>query len=324
MNKNVRMLSIGAATQDVFLRAKTAFKPWRHKGVYYERLPLGAKLEVEEVIFSTGGGACNAAVTFARLGMHSQFMGTIADDVAGRAVLTQLDHENIDTAHVSYDDKHSTGYSTLLLAPNGERTVLVHRGASEHYDKRNFDLSKVEADWLYISSMGGAMEVLEAVVTRARERGIKVACNPGSGELKQAPKLKALLDDIDILSINRDEAKLLFEGETSEELAMHALHRCPAVIVSDGPNGAVAATKDKVVIAGMYEDVPVIDRTGAGDAFGSGFAAHIAMGRTLEEAIVYASANSTSVVQKIGAKDGILHAGARLHHMPLKVKVLQT
>ena len=317
------MLAIGAATQDVFLRAADVFKPWRHKGVDYERLPLGAKLEVDDVIFSTGGGACNAAVTFARLGMHSQFMGTIADDVAGQAVLAQLDAEDIDTTHVSYDSKHATGYSTLLLAPSGERTVLVHRGASAHYDKHNFDLRGVEADWIYISSMGGAMDVLEAVITQASELGIKVACNPGGAELKQATKLRALLDDISILSINRDEAKLLFEGETSEELALHALHRCPTVLVSDGPNGAVAATKEKVIIAGMYEDVPVIDRTGAGDAFGSGFAAKIALGHTLEEAITYASANSTSVVQKIGAKDGILHAGVALHPMPMKVKVLQ-
>lgn len=315
-----KILAIGAATQDVFLRAKNVFKPWRHKGVDYERLPLGAKLEVDEVVFSTGGGACNAAVTFTRQGLHSKFMGTIAHDVAGKAVLAQLDEEDVDTTHVSYDPKYNTGYSTLLLAPNGERTVLVHRGASEHYQKHNFDLKDVGADWVYISSLGGSMDVLEHIITQAAKKGIKVACNPGGDELKQMAKFKALLEDIDVLSLNKEEMQLLVEGETLEELARHALHYVSVVIVSDGPKGAIATDGKTIVKAGMYEDVPVIDRTGAGDAFGSGFVAKVASGASLEEAVTFASANSTSVVQQIGAKGGILHAGAKLHRMPLEIK----
>jgi ribokinase len=72
----------------------------------------------------------------------------------------------------------------------------------------------------------------------------------------------------------------------------------------------------------MYEDVPVIDRTGAGDAFASGFLSQWAKGKSLKESIIFASANSTSVVTKIGAKAGILHAGSKLHEMPIHEKPL--
>ncbi len=218
MTKIPHILSIGAATQDIFLKGD-AFKPWKHRGVEYERLPLGSKLEVEDIMFSTGGGACNAAVTFARQGLHSMFMGTIADDTAGHAVLRALDDENVDTSHISYDQKYATGYSTILLAPSGERTVMVYRGASQHYQKRHFNLQHVVADWLYISSMGGSMEVLESIVSQAHERGIKVAWNPGSGELKYPEKCKALLEDVDLISLNKEEMQLLVEGTTAEELA---------------------------------------------------------------------------------------------------------
>jgi sugar/nucleoside kinase (ribokinase family) len=68
----------------------------------------------------------------------------------------------------------------------------------------------------------------------------------------------------------------------------------------------------------MYEDVPVVDRTGGGDAFGSGFLSQWAQGKSLKESMVFASANSTSVVTKIGAKEGILHSGTVLHDMPIK------
>ena len=102
----------------------------------------------------------------------------------------------------------------------------------------------------------------------------------------------------------------------------HALNYVPVVIVSDGPNGVVASDGKTIVRAGMYEDVKVIDRTGAGDAFASGFLSQWAQGKSLKESILFASANSTSVVTKIGAKEGILHAGVRLHEMPLHEKPL--
>ena len=70
----------------------------------------------------------------------------------------------------------------------------------------------------------------------------------------------------------------------------------------------------------MYEDVPAIDRTGAGDAFASGFLSQWAHGAQLKDAVVFASANSSSVVNHIGAKTGILYQGARLHTMPLSEK----
>jgi sugar/nucleoside kinase (ribokinase family) len=70
----------------------------------------------------------------------------------------------------------------------------------------------------------------------------------------------------------------------------------------------------------MYEDVKVVDRLGAGDAFSSGFLSQWAVGKSLKESVLFASANSTSVVTKIGAKTGILHHGAKLHEMPLHEK----
>ena len=112
----------------------------------------------------------------------------------------------------------------------------------------------------------------------------------------------------------------LVEGETLEELVRHGLHYVPVVIVSDGPNGVVASDGKTIVRAGMYEDVKVVDRTGAGDAFGSGFLSQYAQGKSLKDSIVFASANSTSVVTKIGAKEGILQKNVTLHEMPLHEK----
>jgi ribokinase len=317
-----KLLAIGAAVQDVFLSHSDEFKPVTDKAAHevFMRLELGAKADVNKIDFSTGGGATNAAVTFARQGLHSMFMGAIGHDPAGQAVLADLDKEGVDTTHISYSERLNTGYSVLLLAPNGERTILTYRGASTHYHKNYFDMANVEADWLYVSSMAGSMEILHDIFMAARKKGIKIFFNPGKGELKHITKLKALLEDVDVLSVNREEMQQIVEGEELEELARHAMNYVPVAIVSDGPNGVVATDGKTVIRAGMYADVKVVDRTGAGDGFGSGFLSQWAQGKSLKESIVFASANSTSIVSKIGAKAGILHEGVKLHDMPLTEK----
>ena len=316
------ILSIGAAVQDVFLSHSDEFKPVTDKSLHEQvmQLEMGGKADVNSIDFATGGGATNASVTFSRQGLHASFMGTIGHDPAGQAVLNDLDKEGVDTRFVSYSTRLNTGYSVLLLAPNGERSILTYRGASTHYDKKHFVLSEVDADWLYVSSMAGSMEVIDDIFHQAKSQDMKVFFNPGKGELKQPAKLKGLLEDVDVISVNKEEAASIVEGRDAEELARHLLHYVSVAIVSDGPNGVVATDGKTVVRAGMYEDVKVIDRTGAGDAFGSGFLSQYAQAKSLKECVIFASANSTSVVTKVGAKAGILHHGARLHEMPLHEK----
>ncbi len=314
------IVTIGKATQDVFLLSSKAFEPQNHKGVLYEQLPLGQKLDLDEVIFSTGGNVTNAAVTFARQGLHSKYVWVIGTDVASQAILDALDAEAVDTSHVVQDSGYRASYSTILLAHGGERTILNYHGTDITSEDPLLAIDVIQsADWVYLSALGD-MELLEKIITFCAKHNIKVMLNPAGVELHNSTKLKPLLEDVEILAVNKEEAQMIVEGSTLEELARHASNYCKVVIVSDGPHGAVTTDRKTVVTSGMYEDVPVIDRTGGGDAFGSGFLSHYAQGRSLKDSIVFASANSTSVVSKIGAKAGILERGKALHSMPLTEK----
>jgi ribokinase len=316
---NISILAIGAATQDVFLIGKvlTAKRDVRDNS-YVEQFPLGDKLNLDEVFFETGGGASNAAVTFARLGLKSSFMGKIGQDPAGAEVLRVFKKEGVDAERVVYDEKLSTGYSSILLAPNGERTILTYRGASHNLKANDFHIKNLRADWFYISSLAGNMDLLARLIKHAKQHGIKVAFNPGRDELGQLKKLRKLLPDIEILIGNYEEMRLIFGGESAEEVLSRSFGACAYVVMSDGPNGTYVTDSDKLYYAGQYQKVKVVDRTGAGDAFGSGFVAAIAQGLSLEHAVTQGSANATSVIQKIGPKAGILRT-SRLKRMKLKV-----
>lgn len=313
-----RIVSIGKATQDVFLKSDE-FDPHQEGEHMYTHLPLGLKMEVEQVTFSTGGNASNVAVTFARQGMNAGYVWALGHDPASDTILMDFDHEGVDTSLVVRDDRYQAGYSVILIATNGERTILNHRGNTIGPDGEGLDLSAIDsADWIYPTSLGnGGIELLGRIVDRAKSAGAKVMLNPAGPELSQPDKLRPILEDVDVLCTNKEEMQLLVEGETCEELVRRGLGLAPVVIVSDGPRGVVASDGKTIVTAGMYEDVPVLDRTGAGDAFASGFLSQWAVGKSLKESIVFASANSTSVVTQIGAKGGILHRGVQLHDMPI-------
>ena len=313
---DIRILSVGSVVQDVFLRSK-AFEPHKEGKDLVEEFRLGEKYEVDEVIFSTGGGASNAAVTFSRLGFHSTFVGKVGNDALGRMIMDELHADHVETGHVHIVDGLKSGYSTLLLSPIGERSILVFHGGSTDFKPTDFDLSHLDADWMYLSTFTGNYDVLEHLLKSAKHKGIKVAFNPGKGELADPERLKSILPLLTILSLNKEEMQILYHGDTPADLARAAHQDVPFVVVTDGPNGVAATDGQKVCVAGMYEDVPVIDRTGAGDAFSSGFTAMIAQGDSLEKAITYGSANSTSVVQTIGAKVGILHSHHAVHDMPI-------
>jgi len=318
--ENIRILSFGAATQDVLVRGKALHaKRDVRSHSYVEMFPLGAKLELDSVFFDIGGGASNAAVTFARQGFNCAFAGKIGRDPAGAEVLRVLKREGIDAHHVRVDDKWGTGYSTILMADNGERTVLVYRGASHHLRAEDFYTGKpLDAHWFYISSLAGNMELLKRLLQHAYKHHIKVALNPGSGELHQAKKLRGYLQAVEILIANREEMEYVFGGETPTETMLNAMPHCPYVVLTDGPKGSYASDGQTIYFAGQYKNVKVVDRLGAGDAFCSGFTAGIARGWGIEQALTLGSANSTAVVGQVGAKTGILHGSRGLKKMKVK------
>ena len=146
--------------------------------------------------------------------------------------------------------------------------------------------------------------------------------DPGSLELEDKVAMHALLPRLSMIKANRQELGSLVDEDHPEKIIRALADQVDYAIVTDGPGGSWASDGKTMVKAGMYEDVDVKDRTGAGDAFGSGFVASIINGGGLAEAMILGSANSTSVVQYVGAKKGILTSSSQLHDMPLEISSL--
>lgn len=318
-----RILSFGSALQDIYMIDHDDLKPTTIGGeAIFGKVLVGSKVDIDKVRYTVGGGGINSAISFARHGHEAIFMGNIAHDPAGEAVLKKLDDEEIDSSYVDFISGKSTGSSVVLLdSGSGERTILTHRGASERFDNFSVvDLDLIQPDWIYVTTLRGDIKTLSLLLNKAKAIGAKIMFNPGTKELADAKQLSRLLKYVDVLLVNKMEAMQLVPGVLLTELLYHLNGYVPISIITDGPMGGIAGNREtkEIYRFGIYEDVKIRDATGAGDAFGSGFLAEYASGKSFRRSLVFASANSTSVVTKIGANTGILTGNEDLHPMPIQ------
>jgi ribokinase len=185
--------------------------------------------------------------------------------------------------------------------------VLVYRGASGSFSPSDIPWKKLSSRWLYVTSLAGNIELLQKIVTHAKKQGLHIALNPGRGELKRAVELRELLSSLSVLIVNLEEAQMLAESEDKDGAKLAKLLSYPGltVVVTNGSRGAHAHAEGKTWFA-RTSGAKSVSRTGAGDAFGSGVVAALAKGWTLDNALRVGTLNAESVIQKFGAKAGIL------------------
>ena len=316
-----RIVSLGAALQDVYLIDHDDLAPTTiGDTAIFGKVLVGSKVDIDRISYEVGGGGINSAITFARHGHEAILIGNIARDTAGAAILRTLDREGIDSSYMNFLERKATGTSVILLdTKSGERTILTCRGASEQFG--NFDendLELISPDWLYVTTLRGDLETLERFFVKAKQLNTRIMFNPGIRELERVQELTRLLKYVDILNVNHAEAARIVPGKVLSELVYHLVSYVGIAIITDGPMGGIASDGESTYRFGIYEDSNVKDATGAGDAFGSGFLASLADGKSFRSSLIFASANSTAVVGKLGANRGILGRRPTLHPMPIQ------
>ena len=316
-----RIVSLGSALQDIYLIDHDDLVATSIGGeAIFGKVLVGSKVDIDRISYEVGGGGVNSSITFARHGHEAIFMGNISRDPAGSAIIRTLDREGVDSSYVNFLERKTTGTSVVLLdTKSGERTILTCRGASEQFG--NFDeksLDMIQPDWLYVTTLRGDMDTLKRFFKYAKGLGTRIMFNPGVRELENSDELVELLKYVDILNVNRSEASRIVPGVVLTELLYHLNNYAPITIITDGAMGGIAGNGEEIYRFGIYEDVKMKDATGAGDAFGSGFLAALSAGKSFRSALIFASANSTSVVSKIGANRGILTNHDKQHPMPIQ------
>lgn len=308
---NYDVISVGSAVLDIFMKSD------KFRVVQSGDIPggiamcevYGGKMEVEEVQIVSGGGATNTAVSFARKELKAAVIAEMGNDPQSLLVHKDLEEDQVDTRFLVQEQGETTAVSVVLIAEDGGRSIMVHRGAAAMLTKQDLPLEDIETRWVHISSLGGNMDLLKTILTWAKAKKVRVSLNPGLKEIKHKEKLLPLLSMVEILFVNRDEAKELWGIDYSDESLWKSMQSLPGAYVSvitDGPRGGKVSANGKVSFYEGEKVKKVVDTTGAGDAFASGMIAAVLYGKTYEQAVLWGIKNATSVLHHVGAKKGLL------------------
>ncbi|HOS94772.1 MAG TPA: PfkB family carbohydrate kinase [Armatimonadota bacterium] len=223
------VITLGGATQDVFVRTDLS-KIITTQDVMNSTSLLAfdypSKVNVDDVWFSSGGGATNTAVSFARFGLRTACVAMVGDDTPAEAIRAELAAEGVDTHLVATAAGAKTGYSVVLNSFQGDRTVLAYRGANSRIGRENIpwdDLSG--AAWLYVSSLTGSSgDVLDEAARFAENHGVNLALNPGNTQIRMGMRgLAKILSLVEILFLNKQEAVQLTNVQWTRRVALASL-----------------------------------------------------------------------------------------------------
>ena len=314
------IITIGSTTYDSFYKVNFKTIDWDTPSHKAYAIPVGEKFGVDEAFFENGGNAANASVTFARQGFRTAIFTRIGDDAAGVEIQQKLKTEGVQTKFMA-KSKTPTARGVLLLDESGERTILSYRGAIDEFSLEDIIFKNLKSKWIYVSLPGHSYKIFDKLLEHTRKNNILVALNPSGKHLTDGREdLIRHLKDIAMLVVNAGEAAELtgVPFERAGDLFRKFDEMMPGIaVVTDGPNGVKVADGERIYSAGIFKENKIVDRTGAGDAFGSGFVAGLmGQGETcakgvcdpekIKYAIRLASANATSKVEYIGATNGLL------------------
>lgn len=304
------VITVGSNTLDVFVNTDSELIKIYTRKTEEDLLayPVGSKIIIKELRFLTGGGGTNTAVSFARLGLKTGYLGKIGNDMNGELVLKELTQEKV--AFLGTKGTTPTGYSVILDSIEHDRTILTYRGANEALSFKECTTSKLRTSWFYFCSMTGeSYKTLEKVARFAQKHKIPCAFNPSNFICAKGKDfLKPIYPSLSVFIMNKEEATLLV-GEETIDRQLQALQslipKTGIVVITDGKNGAYAYDgKDKYTI--ISHGVKIKETTGAGDAFASSFVAGIVKGKTISFSLQLGLANAESVIMHYGAKNKLL------------------
>lgn len=262
-----------------------------------------------------GGSAANTMFTFASLGGKAFYACRVGDDDAGEFYLKDLHESGVDTsAKHAINPQGVTGSCIVAVTPDAERTMQTYLGTSSDICEDNIDFEMLgQTEWLYLEGYLAMSEDLLPAMTKLRQQAginnVKIAlsfCDPAVVKFAKEGLDTIIGNGVAAIFCNIDEAKL-YTGKKQIKAAARALTEyCQIAIVTDGPNGAIIAEKDKEGITTYDVPTPkvlnVLDTNGAGDNYSGAFLYALVQRYSLAECGQLASEVASQVVQQMGPR----------------------
>lgn len=275
-------------------------------------------------VLGPGGKGSNQAVAAARAGAKVSFISKLGEDAFGDMARATYHREGIDTRHLLKTSKATGAAAILIDANSGENSIIVVPGACFDLQPEELDDMKdlIAASAIFVTQLELALPTVERGLQLARSLGVPTILNPAPGT-QLPPSIFPLCD---YMTPNETETEILtgipVKGRADAERAADALLAKGAgcAVITLGADGALLKSRELNAHVPAFNAGPVVETTGAGDAFNGGFAVALAEGKPAIEAVRFGCAVAGLSVTRAGTApsmptraevDALLAAGSR-------------
>lgn len=297
------LITIGSATLDIVVKSPDFHLTEMASGGIALCERLGGKMDVDTLRMISGGGATNVAVGCARMGLRSAVVAEVGHDFPAQMIFAELEREGVETKFIVTERMEETAVSVLLVAGNGGRTIMTHRGAAYELENRDLPWDSLTATrWIHLGGVGGEKPLLFDLFDYLQHKEIGLSWTPSPKDLAVFARGELLVESIraDVMILNQEE------WQTCESIQDSLRQQIPVIVVTKGKEGGTVYIQSEKSWQFVADDVQSIEETGAGDAFTSGFVSGVLLGKTIPECVGWGKRNATSVIQALGAKEGLL------------------
>ena len=305
------IICVGSASVDVFVKTHFSqlIKKCKNKGIPcdLQGYPLGSKILIDELLFSSGGCGTNTAVAFSKLGLKTAFLGKTGSGTNAALIERELKQANVKNLAIK-DKNERTGYSIILDSVQQDRTILTAKGSNNTLKKSEVPFQKLKTKWFFFSTMmNTSYQTLKTIASFAKRKKIPIALNISEYLAKKGVSyLKPILLATTIFILNKQESLMLTKKKSEKKAAETILKNGPEIVViTNGKKGATTYTQETIHHI-QANKIKIVETTGAGDAFASGFVAGYIKKNDISFALQLARANAESVIKHHGAKQKLL------------------
>jgi fructokinase len=310
-----KILGVGNAIVDVFVKVDDNFLSNNNlikssmKLIQIDEFKnLKNIIKIEKI--EAGGSVANTMAGIAYLNGNSYFIGKISSDRFGKIYKESLEKINVNFSYNEKNENLATGASIIFITPDSERTMCTYIGISsklsaedinEQYIK-DFKLIFLEG---YLWDKGTTEEMFKKIINLAKKNNIKIAMSLSDTFCVNRHRedfIKLLEDDLDILFGNENEINALTKKNSLFESIKELQKLNKLIIITRGERGSLAILKSEIINCDSIKVDKILDLTGAGDLFASGFLKEYLDKSDMRKCLQTGSELAAKIIQKIGAR----------------------
>jgi len=308
----MKILGIGNAIVDVICKVSDDFITKNNLTKSTMKLIFDQKefknlltnLKIEKTV--SGGSVANSIVGLSQLGNEVGFIGKVNDDDLGSKYEEGLKHEKVQYFYSKKNEELPTGTCLILVTPDSERTMCTFLGTAGKISENDVNLDAIKRSELillegYLWDEGDPKKAFEKAIQNANKVAMSLS-DQFCVDRHKPHFLELVKNKLDITFANEQEIMSLIDAKSFEEVINFSKSIGKTIVLTRGEKGAVAIKKEEVVECGILKGLKIVDLTGAGDLFASGFLHGHVNNMSLKESLNKGTEMSSKVIQQIGAR----------------------